>query len=101
MYGYIHKSDDKINSARDAVYQHYEGSLGQSYTKQQQSLLEAAKSFFTKRRAIGSIRAFNESVTASIKPEWLLWAISPALPQTDHRNIVTHTRVQPQSPPWR
>jgi len=101
MYGYIHKTDEQVNSARGAVYKLYEGQPKQAYDAERRSLLESARHFFKRNRVVGPVKAFHESLTPSVKPEWLLWAISQALPQADHNNIVIQTRVKPQSPPWR
>ena len=101
MYGFINKTQDQVESARGAVYRIFEGPKQQPSDDKRLALLESAKVFFSKKKQVGSVRAFVESIQPTIKPEWLLWAVSPAISQADHNNIVMQTRVTPQSPPWR
>lgn len=101
MYGFINKPNAQTGSARGAIYQQFSGPPARPDDGRRAALLESAKRFFGKRKQLGATRAFSESVTSSIKPEWLLWAVSPALSQAERINIATQTKVKPQSPPWR
>jgi hypothetical protein len=101
MFGFINKTKDQSGSARGDVYKIFEGPKPKPDDGKRAALLESAKHFFSRKRAVGSVTAFTESLQPTVKPGWLLWAVSPAISQADHNNIVIQTRVHPQSPPWR
>jgi len=100
MFGFIHKTNEQVNSARGTVYNIYEGAPVKSEALNKRALLESAKHFFRRKKEIGVLKAFCEATSNSTKPEWLLWAVAPAITQLEHNDITTHGRVKPVPPPW-
>ena len=100
MYGFIHKSDNQVDSARTTIYKLYDSNgRSDSNNTLKVSLHESAKHFFKRKKEVGVVKAFNES-THGTKPGWLLWAVAPAINQTEHTEIVTKTRAGIEVPPW-
>lgn len=99
---YLRRQEKQQDSARDAFYRMYSTKeyTGQPDTNGQKALYEAAKHFFERKRTLGPVVAFKRCLNESVKPEWLMWAVTPALNQLDYRDLMCGVRVAPVAPPW-
>jgi len=96
------KTEKIQDTARGALYRMYSHKeyMGQPEDGAKKALYEAARGFFNRRRALGPVVAFKRSLNESVKPEWLLWAISPALNQIDTGALRAGITTSPVAPPW-
>jgi hypothetical protein len=98
---YLRRQEKQQDTARGAFYRMYsDKEYSGSADGAKKALYEAAKGFFNRKRTLGPVVAFRRSVNESVKPEWLLWAISPALNQTDHSALRASVCSDPIAPPW-
>lgn len=99
---YLRRQEKQQDTARGAFYRMYSKKEyeGQSEDGCKKALFEAASKFFSRKRKLGPAVAFKRSLSESVKPEWLLWAVSPALSQADHNALRVYVRNGPMAPPW-
>ncbi len=102
MHQFLRKTERQTDTARGAMYRMHSKKeyMGQPEEGSKRALYEAAKSFFDKKRRVGALAAFRASLSESVKPEWLMWAVGPAITQIDH-NQLRSIDVTPVAPPWR
>jgi hypothetical protein len=104
VYSHLRKTEKLQDTARGAMYRMYSKKEYMQMSPPEEvlknALFESARRFFLakKKSAIGV--AFKNSLTESIKPEWLLWAVAPTLNQVEHNQILVAARVKPVPPPW-
>ena len=98
---YLRRQEKQQDTARGAFYRIYsDKEYSGNAAGGKKALYEAAKGFFNKKRTLGPVVAFRRSLSESVRPEWLLWAISPALSQTDHNALRDSVNSSPIAPPW-
>ena len=98
---YLRRQEKQQDTARGAFYRMYSKKEYEGQPEEgKKSLYEAARRFFSRKAKLGPVVAFRRSLNESVKPEWLLWAVSPALNQVDYRDLMTGVHSRPAAPPW-
>jgi len=102
MHQFLRKTERQTDTAREAMYRMYSTKeyMGQPEEGSKKALYEAAKLFFANKKHVGAVAAFKASLTESVKPEWLMWAVGPAINQLDHSRLQTGVGIRPVAPPW-